>query len=141
MDCSNIDRNELAEEYLNGALDEANQNDFEIHILDCQKCLQAVEMLQFVRFDLTDRAPAIRSQTPPQTHWWFRWQWALVACSLMIVGVWGLREWRRTDAGHQQSAEVAANKGPSNTISPAENSEPKVLSQETDISRSVSHVP
>ena len=140
MDCSNIDRNELAEEYLNGALDEANQSDFEIHILECQKCLQAVEMLQVVRFDLTDRAPAIRSQNPAPSHWWFRWQWAAIACSLTIVGVWGLREWRRSDADHPQSVEVAANKGPTNTTSQAESAEPKVLSKETDIGN-VSQVP
>src|SRR5215470_19078143 len=124
MDCSNIDRNELAEEYLNGALDEANQNDFEIHILECQKCLQAVETLQVVRFDLTDRAQAIRSQTPAQARWWFRWQWAAVACSLMIVGAWETWQWRQSDAAHQQSVAVAANKGPTNTTSQAESSEP-----------------
>src|SRR5215813_10188444 len=138
MDCSNIDRNELAEEYLNGALDEARQSDFEIHILECQKCLEAVEVLQAVGFDLSDRAPAIRTYTPTQSHWWFRWQWAAVACSLVIVGVWGLREWRRSDAARLQSLEVAANKSP-NTTSQAESSEPAVVRKETDNTRNVLH--
>src|SRR5262249_37151993 len=121
MDCSNIDRDELAEEYLNGILDEVRQSDFEIHILECQKCLEAVEMLQAVRFDLGDRAPAIRSQAPAHSHWRFRWQWAAVACSLMILGGWGLREWRRSETAHRHSVEVAASKSPSNTTSQAEN--------------------
>ena len=91
MDCRNIDRNEVAEKYLNGQLDEANQDDFEAHILECEKCLQAVEVLQTVRLDLIERAPAIRAQSAVPKQAWFRWQWAAAACSLLIVVGVGLQ--------------------------------------------------
>jgi len=84
MDCSNIDRNELAEEYLNGALDEARQSDFEIHILECQKCLEAVEVLQAVGFDLSDRAPAIRTYSYIP-HRNLRWAWVAVVATVILA--------------------------------------------------------
>ena len=68
-DCGKTDRNELAEKYLNGQLDEAEQDTFEIHILECGQCLDTVELLQAVRFDLTERASVIRTQTPAVRGW------------------------------------------------------------------------
>jgi hypothetical protein len=94
MDCAKIDRNELAEKYLHRQLDEASQDEFEIHILECGQCLQAVELLQDIRFDLNERAPAIRTYTsvPPG---WFRWQWIAAACSFLIIGSLGLLQFSR----------------------------------------------
>ena len=68
-DCGKTDRNELAEKYLNGQLDGAEQDTLEIHILECEQCLDTVELLQAVRFDLTERASVIRTQTPAVRGW------------------------------------------------------------------------
>jgi len=123
MDCANIDRNELAEKYLNGRLEEAKQDDFEIHILECEKCLQIVETLQAVHFDLSERAPAIRTQTPIKRPFWLRWQWAAVACLLLIVGGSGLRKLHRTGVEQQSSVQHTADQNPSSSALGIENSE------------------
>ena len=100
MDCSKIDRNELAEEYLNDALDEAQQSDFEIHILECQKCLEAVEVLQAVRFDLSDRAPAIRTYSYVP-HRDLRWAWVAVVATVILAFATGTGKlWFRSTNTH-----------------------------------------
>jgi anti-sigma factor RsiW len=43
MQCQELHRDELAEKYLNGQLDPAAQDEFEIHLLECVQCLRQVE--------------------------------------------------------------------------------------------------
>ena len=51
MECQELHRDELAEQYLNGQLDPATQDDFEVHILECARCLNRVEAMQALRED------------------------------------------------------------------------------------------
>src|SRR5436305_4538083 len=83
MDCQDLARGELAQEYLQGRLDQAKQDDFEAHILECEKCLDAVEALQTVREDLSARAHEIR--TYPVTGGRLRWSWMAVAATIVVV--------------------------------------------------------
>src|SRR5436305_14532933 len=90
MDCQDLARGELAQEYLQGRLDQAKQDDFEAHILECEKCLDAVEALQTAREDLSVRAHEIR--TYPVTGGRLRWYWMAVASTIVVVS--GIRSIR-----------------------------------------------
>ncbi|PYX11956.1 MAG: hypothetical protein DMG85_03890 [Acidobacteria bacterium] len=63
MECQELHRSELAEKYLNGQLDPATRDDFEVHILECPQCLQDVEAVLALREQLADRAPQIRADS------------------------------------------------------------------------------
>lgn len=72
MSCHEIDRDELVASYVMGQLDPSRQDEFEIHVLECTKCLQALEMVQSVHDDLVQRAHQIRAQ--PVRRPLFRWK-------------------------------------------------------------------
>jgi len=88
MDCRELERNELVEKYVSGHLDPALEDDFEIHLLECPRCQQAVEVLQNVAHDLAERAHEVRSQSSSRKAG-FRWQWAAALPAVVIVGLVG----------------------------------------------------
>src|SRR5215831_19101362 len=89
MDCQEIARSELAQEYLHGRLDAARQDDFETHILECEKCLCAVEALQTTRYDLAERAHEVRAYSVSGGRLW--WSWVAVAALFVIFSGIGIR--------------------------------------------------
>jgi tetratricopeptide repeat protein len=110
MDCEGVARGELAEEYLQGRLDAARQDDFEAHILECEKCLRAVEALQTVRDDLAARAHEIRVYSVSRGR--LRWSWVGVAALVLIVGgVFTAQFLRHRDAGTGVAQQKAPQKG------------------------------
>jgi TolA-binding protein len=110
MDCHEREQNELVEQYLTGQLDPARQDEFETHILECPRCLQALEVLQNVRDDLADRAHEIRSQSSVQRVR-FRWHWVTVVPVLAIVVVVFFRVWHVSPSAPLRS-EVALKSPP-----------------------------
>lgn len=84
MDCLTVNREELAEKYLQGKLDSARQDEFETHLLECAKCTQELELLQALRRDLAGRAHEIRGWTPRKAFF-FRWQAVAIAALLVVV--------------------------------------------------------
>jgi tetratricopeptide (TPR) repeat protein len=87
MQCQELHRDELAEKYLNGQLDPAAQDEFEIHLLECVQCLRQVEAVQNLRQELDERAHQIRAYSQVE-HSRFRWKWITVAAfSLVICGL------------------------------------------------------
>src|SRR5215467_7908996 len=119
MDCQEIARSELAEEYLHGRLDAARQDDFEAHILECEKCLRAVEALQTVCYDLAERAHEVRAYPVSGGRRW--WSWVAVAALFVIFSGIGIR--RLLVHPHAQR-EVAQQK-PANAIPVAPSSQPE----------------
>ena len=124
MKCHEPHRDELAEKYLNGQLDPAAQDDFEIHILECAQCLRRVEVNQTLRQELAERAYQIRAYSQVERSR-FRWHWATVAAfSLVLCGL-GAVELRRMKAPRpiklqvQPSASATSNP---NDVAPASNS-------------------
>ena len=89
MDYRERERRDLVAEYVSGQLSPELQADFELHILECRRCQQALETLQVARDELAARAQDIRSYSPG-THIRFRWAVAgaatlsLVLCSVAI---------------------------------------------------------
>jgi hypothetical protein len=115
MDCRALDQDELVENYLGGKLDPAAQDEFEVHLLECAGCQQAVEVGELVARDLAERAHEIRAQTPvhhPVHHPWFGWKWAAVAAVLVVGGSLGLLSLRHGVAAHPvPAARTAASAG------------------------------
>src|SRR5262249_15794777 len=91
MDCRE-DRYEFIEKYLHGQLQPDFQDDFEVHMLGCDRCQQALELLETVHHDLTQRAHVIRANTGPR-RLGFRWQWAALAFAGLAFIAWGLVRW------------------------------------------------
>ena len=73
MNCQQVADGELVEKYLSGRLESSLQDEFEIHILECQHCLALLETCEAAQADLARRAPAIRQMpVKPVTAWsWF----------------------------------------------------------------------
>lgn len=104
MLCRDVERNEIAEKYLNGQLDPALQDEFELHILDCRRCLASLELLEAVREDLAARAREIRSHASA-TGVRFRWKWVAVAALSLLALTIGFVSTRKLFSGHDaQSA-------------------------------------
>jgi TolA-binding protein len=120
MDCQEIARSELAEEYLHGRLDAARQDDYEAHILECERCLCEVEALQTARYDLAERAQEVRAYSVSGGRPW--WSWVAVAALFLIFSGIGIR--RLLVHPHAQS-EVAQQK-PANAIPIAPSSQPEM---------------
>ncbi len=136
MDCHEVEQNELAEQYLSGQLDPARRDEFETHILECPRCLQALEVLQNVRDDLADRAHEIRSQSSVQRVR-FRWQWIAAVPVLLIAGVVGVYQLMRAPqfapSATPQSSQVASNSNLSSQASqPSTAAQPSVGIAKTD---------
>lgn len=87
MDCQAMSRDQLIEKYLNERLDPAMQDELETHILECSRCAQTLEVLQFARADLTQRAHEIRAQTP---RWYFGFRWQPIAVALVVLMAMGV---------------------------------------------------
>lgn len=102
MNCQNVGEDGIAEKYLKGELEPPVQDEFEVHILECPRCLQSVETLQEMRTALAAQAHEIRlaSQRPS-----FRLRyWAFAAVALVVfVGIGVLQLRKRKPAGAEVS--------------------------------------
>ena len=107
MDCQEVARGELAEEYLRGRLEATQQDDFEAHILECEHCLRTVEALQALRNDLKRRAHEIRAYSGSQGN--FRWSWLAVAALFLVVGGLVVRQVRQQRTGVAQQKPTQQN--------------------------------
>jgi Putative zinc-finger len=81
--CRKSERGDLLAEYVSGQLSPEVQADFELHILECQRCQEALETLQVARDDLATRAHDIRSYSPV-TRIRLRWR-VVVAATLSLI--------------------------------------------------------
>src|SRR5215471_17484608 len=114
MEYQELHQGELAEKYLNGQLDPATQDEFELHILECPACQKTVELLQTVRDDLAAHAHEIRAYSPV-SRGYLRWAWIAVAGLVVVAGGIGVRQ---VLVQQQENAPVACNI-PSVVSSPA----------------------
>jgi hypothetical protein len=90
MSCRVLQENDLIPKYLNGQLDPVALDQAELHILECQSCREAVELLLTVRDQVAAHAHEIRSYSVPRGR--LRWSWVAVAALIVIVSGIGVRE-------------------------------------------------
>lgn len=80
--CQKSERGDLLAEYVGGQLSPEVQADFELHILECQRCQEALETLQVARDDLVARAHHIRSYFPATR---IRLRWVVVGAATISL--------------------------------------------------------
>ena len=94
MNCRQIADGQVAERYLTGRLAEPLQDEFEVHILDCPACLNAVEALQELRAAVAAEALQIRL-APERTSFRLRYWSVVAATSLTILSGVAVFRWQR----------------------------------------------
>ncbi len=98
MICQNFADQQMAERYLKGQLEDSQRDQFELHILECPDCLNALETLKDLRFALQSQAHEIRL-APERSAAKF-WKWSLVAAaSLALLFAVGMIQRRRQSPG------------------------------------------
>lgn len=99
MTCEEVERDELAERYVFGQLDERQQEAFEDHYFDCAACLAQVRAIQDAREALT----AQEGGTP--RHRWPRVAAVLATAAAVILAVRvGQEVWRPSDTPPSSSS-------------------------------------
>lgn len=104
MVCRDVDKGDLAEKYLNGQLDPATQDDFELHILECRDCQHFLEALQAARDDLASHAHEIRSHSS-FTRGGLQWAWVGAAALSVIALSLGITRFALHHHGRPQVAQ------------------------------------
>lgn len=90
MDCSLIQRNDIAERYLAGRLAPEEQDDYELHYFECDRCFADLCQLRSLREALQKPEPAGSGQSWRRQPARARWYWpaaAAVAASVVVVSV------------------------------------------------------
>jgi len=90
MSCARVKRDELVEAYLLGTLDEDVQEAYELHLFDCPECLDDLETLRALRYELAgtrkdiEAAAAVRRLRPTSA-------WVLgLAAAVVVIGATAL---------------------------------------------------
>ncbi len=84
INCRSIVDGELVEKYLNGQLDPALQDEFEVHLLSCPHCLEYAETLKVVRGSLANAPQTTRSAG--KGFWSHGWVRMGAAAAVLILG-------------------------------------------------------
>jgi TolA-binding protein len=121
MDCRQVEREDLLAEYVGGQLSPDVQADLELHILECERCQQALDTLQVARDVLAARADHIRSYSPA-ARVPVRWVWVGAAAFCVVlcsVGVsWLILRHRTNSQTAEQNGASPNTKGAEKAISP-----------------------
>ena len=94
MTCEQIERDDIAGQYVLGRLSDEARAEFEDHYFDCSQCRDQVEQLEAVRHALADAGPAMTAERAVldghATRPWRRWgpaAGALAAAAVLILAV------------------------------------------------------
>ena len=86
--CKTAEREELAEQYVRGQLSLEQRDEFEIHLLECPKCLGRVETMNEVQFGLKTRGGVIREEKISSTGRLDKWLVTIaVTVGIVIVAI------------------------------------------------------
>ena len=88
--CKTAERDGLAEQYVRGQLSLELKDEFEIHLLECRKCLGTVETLNEIQFGLKAREDSIREVdvADERLRGWLVTALVLLTIALIAVGIW-----------------------------------------------------
>jgi hypothetical protein len=91
MMCKTAEREGLAERYVRGQLGLEMKEEFEIHLLECPKCLERVETLNEIQFGVKARGNGIRDAEVVRNGRVLSWLIAvlvLLGIALIVVGTY-----------------------------------------------------
>jgi anti-sigma factor RsiW len=104
MTCQDVARDELAERYVAGQLDEAQQEAFEQHFFQCPRCTEDVGLLQDLRAALVcGSTPALGAPRRAAVAGPATWRWLAVAAVFVLVAALGWRVWRPHPHPHREA--------------------------------------
>jgi len=103
MDCQRIAEGELGEQYLNGRLDPALQDDLEVHLLSCPQCLAHAETLKAIRAGLAT-APQGARESAVRKFWSPGWGRVATAAAVLILVAAGIYLFRQSSRKPEQTA-------------------------------------
>lgn len=84
MTCEQIERDDIAEQYVLGRLSEDVRAEFEDHYFDCSQCRDRVEQLESVREVLADGPMTTAAR--PRRRWWPA-AGALAAAAVLVLAI------------------------------------------------------
>jgi Tetratricopeptide repeat/Putative zinc-finger len=105
MSCRILQENDLIPKYLNGQLGPVAVDQVELHILECQSCREAVDLLLTVRDEVEAQAHEIRAYSAPRVR--FRWSWVAVAALAVIVSGIGVQKFTRSKRAASRTTSAA----------------------------------
>ncbi len=94
MNCEEIKRRDLVEEYLLGQLDDAEREEFELHFLGCDRCLEDLRVHDALREQLSRSRAAILAEVPRQGQAWY-WVAVAATCAAAAVVIGTILLWPR----------------------------------------------
>jgi tetratricopeptide (TPR) repeat protein len=92
MTCERVMKENLAEQYLVGALSAPQQDAFEQHYFECPRCFEELDQHRLLQQALQQAETDIRRETvAPRPSW--NWQWGAVAVAATVIlavalGIW-----------------------------------------------------
>jgi TolA-binding protein len=92
MTCERVMKENLAEQYLVGALSAPEQDAFEQHYFECPRCFEELDQHRLLQQALQQAEPDIRREAvAPRPSW--NWQWGAVAVAAAVMlalalGIW-----------------------------------------------------
>ena len=115
MFCREVDERELAVKYFAGELGPEVRDEFEVHLLQCDRCRSSVEALQLTSDALAERAHEIRGYSRDlRAH--PRWFWAATTATIVLVSALGVVEFpkfshKTTASGSKAARDEAPRSG------------------------------
>jgi TolA-binding protein len=106
MNCDDVARNEIAEQYVAGQLPDAEREAYEAHFFECPRCVDELRTLQAIRDDLARR---------PRKSVAFPWWTAIAAMLALALGA----AWWFAAHRQQPPVEVKASPAPNPVSAPA----------------------
>jgi hypothetical protein len=134
MTCKLASENDLAERYLNGKLEESEQDRFETHILECTDCQRHIELLENLRTELADGNFAARPSAAVPRRWadWWRTASAVAlatACCLLVLHFVLSHDKKNAGAEATQSAAAPNKEAEPEAVPPSGGSQPRAIAQ------------
>lgn len=117
-DCNSVATNDLAEKYLLGELGAAEQEAYELHYFECERCLVELQQLQAIQAVLRESPlQVVAAPTAPRQARWRR-QRSWVGAMALAASIAGVALLVVSEQREQVAATRAAPAGPRVTTSP-----------------------
>jgi hypothetical protein len=112
MACAFAVRSDVAVDYLAGHLSDSERDTFEMHLFDCDGCLERVRLAETLRHELQREAPLPAAASPARRG---RLTWLLAAAAILLAAagsLWTTRNRASTPRAARTSSASTATAGP-----------------------------
>jgi TolA-binding protein len=126
MSCERIVKDEFAEKYLLGQLNDAEQEAYEQHYFECHRCFDELQTYRALQNELQKLAPPEPAREPAWqgTGWWWGWRWAAATAAAAVVLAIGINVWLGPSETPAPAPPIAAVPAPPSSTAPGTPAEP-----------------